>query len=199
MPATVDTRLAAVLAKIDAANEQDPHTELHLNRQVPREWLYGRRMSETLTEFSPLASDALQIAVRGQHIERWTSPRDRYPEGRTGYKQWRAELGLYHAKRVVELMAEAGYSPEEQARVRYLIQKRGLKRDPESQVLEDVACLVFLKHYLADFAAKHERGKLIDIIQKTWAKMSAEGHAAALQIPLTEPLSELVHAALNEA
>ena len=190
-------RLSAVLQLIDNANRADPNQELdQTGAAQPKEWLYGVRMSECLAQFEPEASEHLQIAARGQHIERWQSPRSDYPEGRTGYKKWRAELGLFHAKRVGELMLDAGYSEEDVERTRYLVQKRGLKRDAESQCLEDVICLVFLQHYLADFATKHPEDKLIDIIQKTWAKMSERGHDAALKIPLADHLSALVGKAL---
>ncbi len=149
-----------------------------------------------LGEFNPEASENLRIAARAQHIERWKSPRTNFPEGRTGYKKWRSQLSVFHADRATELMAQAGYNHEEQQRVRYLIQKRQIKRDPETQALEDVICLVFLKHYLAGFAGKHDEPKLIDIIQKTWAKMSETGHSAALKIQLPDTLQALVAKAL---
>lgn len=191
------SRLTTVLQLIDDANSADPNHELDEQGSThAKEWLYGQRMSLCLAEFEPHASEHLQIAARGQHIERWQSPRTDYPEGRTGYKKWRAELGLFHAKRVGELMLEAGYGEADIDRTRYLVQKRGLKRDDESQCLEDVICLVFLQHYLADFANKHPEDKLIDIIQKTWAKMSDRGHEAALKIPMAEHLSALVGKAL---
>jgi hypothetical protein len=191
------TPFAKTLALIDAANSQDPNLESDGAELRPKELLYSQRMSQCLAEFAPDASEHLRIAVRGQHIERWTSPRSAYPEGRTGYKQWRAELGLFHAKRVGELMREAGYGEEDVKRAQYLVQKRGLGRDPETQCLEDVVCLVFIRHYLDDFASKHDEDKLIDIIRKTWAKMSEKGHAAALQIPLSDAMKNLVGKALS--
>lgn len=191
------TPFAKTLALIDAANRQDPNLESDGAELRPKELLYSQRMSECLEEFAPEASEHLRIAARGQHIERWTSPRSAYPEGRTGYKQWRAELGLFHAKRVGELMKEAGYGEEDVKRTQYLVQKRGLGRDPETQCLEDVVCLVFIRHYLDDFASKHDEDKLIDIIRKTWAKMSEKGHAAALQIPLSGAIKNLVGKALS--
>lgn len=191
------SKLTEVLNLIDMANRQDPHSEADsLGQPQPKEWLYGQRMSLCLAEFEPSASEHLQIAARGQHIERWQSPRTDYPEGRSGYKKWRAELGLYHARRVGELMEQVGYSADDIERTRYLIQKRGLKRDTETQCLEDVICLVFLRHYLEDFAAKHPEDKLIDIIQKTWVKMSDRGHAAALKLNLPANLTSLVSKAL---
>lgn len=188
---------ANTLALIDRANGADPNLEADGEQLRPKELLYSERMSDCLAEFAPDASEHLRVAARGQHIERWTSPRSDYPEGRTGYKQWRAELGLFHAKRVGELMQEAGYDETDIKRTQYLVQKRGLGRDPETQCLEDVICLVFLRYYLEDFAGKHDEEKLIDIIRKTWAKMSEKGQAAALQISLSDSMKNLVGRALT--
>ena len=189
-------RFTQAIALIDAANGADPNFESVGGQLRPKELLYSERMTACLEQFQPDASEQLRLAARAQHIERWTSPRSAYPEGRTGYKRWRAELGLFHAKRVGELLQEAGYSDAEIQRTQYLVQKRGLGRDPETQCLEDVICLVFIRHYLAEFAGKHDEAKLIDIIQKTWGKMSAKGHAAALEIPLPDNLKTLVLKAL---
>lgn len=185
------------LELIDSANRQDPNFETDGTAQRPKELLYSERMSACLEEFAPDASEHLRIAARGQHIERWRSPRSAYPDGRTGYKKWRAELGLFHAQRVGELMKLAGYGEEDIKRTQYLVQKRGLGRDPETQCLEDVICLVFIRHYLGEFASKHDEEKLIDIIRKTWAKMSEKAHAAALEIPLNDAIKTLVIRALT--
>lgn len=194
----MNSPLNDVIRAIDLANAEDPNQERNDQGQsLAKEVLYSQRMTSWLNKFSPDASEALQIAARAQHIERWRSPRENYPEGRAGYKKWRAELGLFHAQRTAELMTEAGYAPEQIERVKYLVQKRGIKRDPESQTLEDVICLVFIEHYLQAFADKHDEDKLIDIIRKTWAKMSEEGHQAALTIALPKDLRGLVAKALN--
>lgn len=188
------------VALFDAANAQDPNIEQWEGAPIAKELLYAQRMSKTLLAFAPDASYALQLAARAQHIERWTSPRSNYPEGRTGYKQWRSELLLYHARRAGELMAQAGAQAEDIARVQYLIQKRSMARDPETQCLEDVICLVFIEHYLAEFAAKsgYDEAKLIDIIQKTWVKMSPRGQAAALKLPLDSHVAAVIGRALAD-
>lgn len=188
------------VALFDAANAQDPNIEQWEGAPIAKELLYAQRMSKTLLAFAPDASYALQLAARAQHIERWTSPRSNYPEGRTGYKQWRSELLLYHARRAGELMAQAGAQAEGIARVQYLIQKRSMARDPETQCLEDVICLVFIEHYLAEFAAKsgYDEAKLIDIIQKTWVKMSPRGQAAALKLPLDSHVAAVIGRALAD-
>lgn len=195
----MNTRYEKAIQLIDNANSQDPNQELSEGQAHPKELLYSERMTEHMNLFEPEASEVLKIAARGQHIERWTSTRSDYPEGRAGYKKWRSQLNLYHANRVAELMAEAGYNTEECERGKYLVQKRGLKRDPESQCLEDVICLVFIEHYMEAFANKsgYSEEKLIDIVQKTWAKMSDKGHEAALKLPLNEPLIAIIKKALQ--
>ncbi len=182
---------------IDEANAQDPHEECADGVSYPKELLYSLRMSASLLKLFPDASEHLRIAARGQHIERWKSPRAAYPEGRAGYKRWRAELGLFHAQRVGELMLVAGFAESDVLKVKYLLQKRGLGHNEQTQHLEDTACVVFIEHYLEDFAGKHTDDKLIDIIRKTWTKMSAHGQAAALDLTLPPTLQRLIGVALR--
>lgn len=189
--------LEQVLQAIDNCNEQDPNKVSHNGAEIAKELLYSQRMSTTLANFAADASEHLRIAARAQHIQRWTLPRSDYPMDRAGYKQWRTTLGKIHADTTAALMAAAGYAQADQDRVRFLLQKKSLKTDPEVQTLEDVICLVFIEHYLSEFAAKHEEAKLLDIIRKTWLKMSDAGHAAALQLPLSPALLALVGKALN--
>ncbi|MGI9464786.1 MAG: DUF4202 domain-containing protein, partial [Aestuariivirgaceae bacterium] len=160
--------------------------------------VYGERMSAALNEFSAVASDHLRIAVRAQHIERWMHPRDSYPAGRTGYLKWRSDLKAFHARRAGELMQAAGYGPSDIDRVATLIGKKGIKRDVEVQMLEDVVCLVFLEHYAGDFIAKHEDDKVIGILKKTARKMSAEGLSAAAELHLPDRLARLLAETLAE-
>ncbi len=190
-------RLQATLAAFDNANLQDPNTELLNGNPVAKEWIYGRRMSAQLESFYPQASEALQLAVRSQHICRWKIPRGDYPMDRTGYKKWRLDLAQLHGDIAGDIMATEGYDQTTIARVKDLLLKRGLKRDEEVQTLEDIACLVFIEFYLEDFASKHDEAKLIDIIRKTWNKMSSKGHEAALKLPLSNEMLALVGKALN--
>ncbi len=189
-------RRSRVFELIDAANAADPNMIATPEGPRPAELVYGERMSAMLARYRPEASDHLAIAARGQHIERWTSPRSSYPQGRTGYLKWRKDLKDHHAARVGALMAEAGYAPPDVERVAALIKKERLKFDPEVQALEDVVCLVFLTHYAADFIAKHEDDKVVSILAKTAAKMSQEGLEAAARLPLPERLARLLGEAL---
>jgi hypothetical protein len=188
-----DGRLSAVLAAIDAANAADPHRD---PEGRPVELVYGERMSTELARLAPDASEALRIAAHGQHVERWKLPREDYPDGRAGYLAWRAEQGKCHAARVDGMMADAGYGPEERARVAALLRKEGIKRNPEMQLLEDVICFVFLRWYFAAFAAKHQEEELVRIVARTARKMSPEARTRALaEFDLPPALAEAVSAA----
>ncbi|MFD1007427.1 DUF4202 domain-containing protein [Oceanisphaera ostreae] len=195
---TGSSRLQQVLALIDAENRQDPNQEQADGQTWPKEYLYSVRMSAKQAEFAPNASELLQIACRAQHIKRWHIARASYPMDRAGYKRWRTDLGAFHGDFTAELMAKVGYGDVEQQQIKDLLLKKQLKRDPQVQALEDVICLVFMDFYLADFATRHSEEKLIDIIQKTWGKMSPAGQAAALQLSLSPAVQVLVSKALNK-
>ena len=191
-------RLQMALDAFDRANAADPNLEPVDGREVPKELIYGQRMSAWLMRLCPEASEALCLAARSQHIERWVTPRGSYPEGRVGYLTWRRDLKRYHAERAGEILTDLGYPDTVVSRVRALVRKERLKQDEDAQVLEDVACVVFLAHYLADFAEKHETGKVVGILRKTWAKMSPLGHRAALALPLEDALKALLGSALAD-
>lgn len=189
-------RLVVVLDAIDKANSADPETVPDSNGlPMPAALLYGRRMSQALASLSPGASEELAIACRAQHLERWLLPRQSYPQTKEGYYAWRNEQKRRHAERVSAIMAETGYEETACSRVASLIRKEGIKRDTEAQTLEDAACLVFLEHHAAAFAATRDEAQIVDILRKTWRKMSDTGHAAALRLPLHRQVRALVERA----
>ena len=181
-------RLARVLAAIDAANAADPKIE----DGQPAAGLYGERMSAMLADFRPDAPELLKIAARGQHIARWTLPRADYPMTRPGYYAWRNAAKKMHAERVGALMAEAGYSDEEIAATQAMVRKEDLRANPDAQTVEDLASLVFLKHYGLDFAHGRTPEQLVDILLKTMRKMSPAGLAFAGQIGMPDAVAGLV-------
>lgn len=192
-------RFERTLAAFDAANREDPHTDYdEPGNAVPKELLYALRMSAVLTSYAPDASEALQLAARGQHIRRWTVPRDSYPMDRKGYLQWRTYLKKFHGEQATEIMQAQGYDQGTISKVVDLLNKKNLKRDPVMQTLEDVICLVFLQHYLSDFIPQHPAEKVVLIIAKTWKKMSDAGHTAALQIDFSEEEKVVIAKALQQ-
>ena len=187
---------------IDTANSEDPNQENVDGKDWPKELIYSHRMTEMLQRFAPDADDAVKLAVHAQHVQRWKSDRNDYPEGRQGYFQWRTGLYKFHAETTGELLAQAGYDEDFIGRVKQAVGKRALKINPDSQMLEDVADLVFIEHYMLAFAGKHpeyEEAKWIDIIRKTWKKMSKNAQEFALSgaVKLPEPLIPLIQKAVS--
>ncbi len=194
------TRFERAIARLDAEHAQDPRTEeVPGEGPVPQELAYARRMTAWLERLAPDASEPLRLAVRAQHLCRWRIPRDRFPMDRVGYLSWRAELSRLHAELAGELLAEVGYPAETIARVQALVRKRHLRSDPEAQLLEDAACLVFIETGLAAFAEGRDETQLLGVLRKTWAKMGERGRAEALALPVPEPVRALVTRALAES
>ncbi|MGB5417760.1 DUF4202 domain-containing protein [Algibacter sp.] len=190
------TRFETTIALIDKKNAEDTNTYQVSGIEYPKELLYSQRMTRKLLQFNPNASKALQIAARAQHICRWKIPRDEYPMDRIGYLKWRETLKKMHANLTADILKQVGYDDQFVERVSFLITKKRIKKNEEAQTLEDTVCLVFLDYYFEEFAAKHDDEKIIDILKKTWVKMSDEGHAAALKLPFSEKSLSLVKQAI---
>lgn len=167
-----NSRLDTVLTAIDTINCKDPNTIMINENTQPKELLYGHYMSACINKYWPEANELLQIAVRAQHIKRWHLKRTEFDTGKAGYLKWRIEQGKFHAALTKNLMLNNGYSEDESETTAKLLRKEKLKSNPDTQTLEDVACLVFLQHYFDEFAAKHKEEKIIRILQLTWRKMS---------------------------
>lgn len=174
--------IARAYAAIDRENADDPKTVEVDGVHRPAALVYGERMTMMLDTVQPHASDALKIACRAQHLRRFDLPRDSYPMDKAGYHAWRNAQKAAHAQKAGEILASLGAEPALIDRVGALIRKERLKRDPEAQTLEDVACLVFLAFEFEAFARSHDDAKLVDIVAKTWPKMSADGHQRALDM-----------------
>jgi hypothetical protein len=187
------------IALFDAANAQDPNQD----EGEPKELLYARRMTDMIGRFAPDASEVAQLAVRAQHIQRWLVPRSNYPLGKPGYFAWRTGLYRFHAETAGKLMQQAGYAEVMIEQVKLAVSKQGIKTNPDTQMLEDVTSLVFIESYMLGFAGQHAEyteEKWLDIIRKTWRKMSADAHAFATSggIKLPETLVPLILKAVSE-
>jgi hypothetical protein len=191
------TRFETAIALIDKKNSEDINRYLVSGLEYPKELLYSQRMTRKLLQFEPNASKALQIAARAQHICRWKIARDAYPMDRVGYLKWRETLKKMHAEITAGILEQVGFDQQFIDRVSFLINKKLIKKNEESQILEDTICLVFLDYYFEEFAAKHEDEKVVDILRKTWVKMSEKGHEAALKLPFSEKSLSLVKQAIT--
>ncbi len=183
--ALMSSRFRNVLDQIDRANKEDPQRAAMATTSFPHEYVYSLCLTEWVLKLRPDASEALRIAARGQHIRRWTIPRSTYDAGRTGYLKWRTDLKKFHAETVGAIMTQEGYGIAETEHVKEIILKKNLK-DSDTQTIEDALCLVFLETQFQELKSKTPLEKMREIIRKTWAKMSPEGQAAALSLPLSE-------------
>jgi hypothetical protein len=186
-------RFQQAIRSIDEANREDPSSEIEDGVELPKELLYGMRMQKWVEALDPDASEALRLAARSQHIRRWEIPR-------TGYLRWRTALYGFHADTASELLHAAGYDDDTIQRVRTLLQKRNLRTDADVQTLEDAAALVFLEHHLDDFLERDDIGdeKAIEIVRKTWKKMTERGHEAAAALDLPPGPAALLEKALAD-
>jgi hypothetical protein len=181
---------------IDAAHAADPK---RAPDGLAAELVYAERMEAWVARLVPTAPELLRLAARCQHLERWTTPRDRYPMDKVGYHAWRRGLYMKQAERARALLLEAGVAAAEAAEVATWVSKTGLKTNPGTQALEDAACLVFLENEIASFAQTHAdypEEKFVDILRKTWRKMSAPAQDAALALELPPAIAALVRRAV---
>ncbi len=184
---------------IDAAHAADP---VRTADGRAAELVYADRMENWIVRLDPAAPELLRLAARCQHLERWSVPRNTYPMDKVGYHAWRRGLYTKQAERARALLLEAGVAATEAAEVATWVSKQGLKTNPGTQALEDAACLVFLENEISAFAAQHAeypREKFIDILQKTWRKMSPAAHQAALALDLPPAIAALVCDALSQS
>lgn len=182
---------------IDAAHAADPQRAAD-GRAA--ELVYADRMEAWVERLVAPATPALRLAARAQHLERWLVPRITFPEGRAGYLTWRRSLYTRQAERARELLLAAGIDAAEAADVATWVSKTGLRTNLGTQALEDAACLVFLENEIGAFAARHAdypREKFVDILRKTWRKMSPAAQAAATALPLPDGIAALVREAMR--
>jgi hypothetical protein len=185
-------KLLTAYQLIDAYNSNDPHSEEYNGELLPKELLYGTRMTDRLLKYAPEAPEYLKLASRAQHIGRWEIPRSDYPMDRKGYLQWRSAEKFHHARIIEPILKEAGYDHDTIEKVKFLLLKKELATNPDTQTLEDIICLVFIEHYLEEFASHHDDDKVTDILRKTMKKMSPRCIAECSHLKVSERIQGLL-------
>ena len=175
-----DLTLDAVFAAIDESNSGDPN----LLPEGPRAKVQGQLATAWLARLAPEASPPLQVASRAHHLRRWELARADYPEGRAGYLQWRRDNKSHQADSAARILDASGWANDDIERVRQLLSRTRLRTDPETQQLEDVACLVFLETQFAPMVERTEHEHMVTIVAKTLKKMSPAAIEAAGSLPL---------------
>ncbi len=190
------SRFDEAIRRFDDENSRDPNVEMAAGRSWPRELLYAHRLSEWVLRLCPSASETLRLAARCQHVCRWMIPRSAYEMTKAGYLRWRNDLKAFHASKAGEILREAGYGDDVILRVQALNLKRDFPADPDSRVLEDALCLVFLEHQFAPLACRTADVKMINALQKSWKKMTPAAQAHAVRLPFAPREKSLVERAL---
>jgi hypothetical protein len=191
------TRFHEAIRRFDTENARDPNQEIAGGAAHPKELLYAQRLTNWVLRLCPVASEELLLAARCQHICRWEIPRGSYPMTRPGYLLWRANLKKFHAHKAGEILRATGYPEETIQRVQDLNLKKHFPNDPNSQIIEDALCLVFLEFQFADLAAKTDDAKTINALQKSWGKMTEAGRAEALKLKYGPRENSLLEAAFK--
>src|SRR6266536_4540071 len=196
-PRLSDTmRFEAARRRFDAANSLDPNLEIVEGMARPRELVYAKRLTHWVLKLCPDASVELRLAARCQHLCRWMVARSSYPMTRPGYLKRREDLKKFHAEKAGEILRAVGYSEETVAKVQTLNLKKNFPQDPDSRVLEDALCLVFLEFQFAELAAKTSDDKMINALQKSWKKMTPAARENAMKLNFGSREKSLLERAL---
>ncbi len=195
-PLALPDRVQAAWRRFDEENARDPNSQLVAGQRVPKELAYARWLTDWVIQLCPTASEELLLAARCQHLCRWSIPRESFPQTRPGYLRWREELKKFHAAKAGEILRALGFAEAEIGRVQAFNLKKDFPHDPEGRVLEDALCLVFLQHQFSDLANKKPWEKMIEIVRKTWGKMTPAGQQRALELKFTAEEKALLERAL---
>lgn len=182
----------AASREIDRIHSLDPNKELVEGKEFPSELIYSNRMSEILLWFAPDASENVKLAAKCQHFRRWEIPRNKYPMDKKGYHSWRNELFAYQANEVSKVLLKFGFDKDNIEHITSMIRKAGLKISPNTQLIEDIACMVFFKYYASNFSQKHTISKVKFIVQRTLAKMSQVARIKLLDLDLNNNVKGLI-------
>jgi hypothetical protein len=185
-------RFESAIRRFDEENARDPNTLVWEGGAHPRELVYAQWLTAWVLKLCPDASESLLLAARCQHLCRWMRPRDSYPMTRPGYLQWREDLKHFHAAKAGEILHQVGYSETEVARVQALNLKKNFPQDPESRVLEDALCLIFLERQFAELAGRTPDDKMVTVLRKTWRKMTPAARALAANLSYDTHQSSLL-------
>jgi hypothetical protein len=194
-----DARFSEAIKKIDAANQEDPRSEIVDGHAQPRELLFAQRVYRRVEQLVAEPSEELLLAARAHTLRRWRIARDRYPMTTVGYHQWRDALAQFHADEAESILRAARYPVDKIQKVRDFITKENWPEDKEACVLEDADCLVFLETKLPDYIDAWDESKTLRILRRTFRKMTSEGRTQAFQLELGEREKELVHRAATAA
>ncbi len=181
-----------ILERLKNIQKQDPRHET----EGPRDYIFCQRVEDWIQKLTSSPSEALILSAWGHVLYRWAVPRESYPQNTSGYHQWRRAQAQKSAEETNKILIEEKGSDELQKKVRTLILKTTFPQDPESRVLEDATCLVFLETKLEEYISQWDETKTIRILKGTLEKMTPQAIQLALKVPLSPLGKHLVEKTL---
>lgn len=159
---------------------------------ISSELLYSNRMLSILEMLEPNSDYSTKLAAQCQHLKRWEIKRTEYPMTRQGYHQWRRVVMNHQLAQCKEVLIQSNIETDDIEEILSILRNQGNKMESKSQVIQDTACLVFVKWYLETFAVKHESSKVADILKKTKRKMSQKAIDFIPQLHLSENVNHIL-------
>ncbi len=182
----------AAIELIDAIHNQDPSTVTFEGVEVKAELQYSQRMLSMLEKVQPKALLELKLAAQCQHMSRWSIPRATFSMDKKGYYQWRAAIMEYQLNITSTVLKQAEVNDESIEVIVDALKNKADKTNLNASIIEDTACLTFIKWYLVPFAGQFDVYKAKIILQKTANKMSDKGLALIPELELSKDVLKVL-------
>jgi hypothetical protein len=182
---------------IDTIHNQDLISETIDGVEIKAELLYSNRMLAVLEKVAPDASFELKLAAKCQHISRWSIPRATFPVGKKGYYDWRAAIMAHQLNVSTSVLKQAEINDQSIEIIVDVLKNKADKTNQNASIIEDTACLTFIKWYLVPFTGQFDAAKAKIILQKTAGKMSERGLGLLPEMELSEEVHQVL-ALLND-
>lgn len=192
-----ETQYTTAVELINTVHNQDPNTETVDGDEIMAELLYSQRMLSILEKVQPNASFGLKLAAQCQHIGRWSIPRATFSMDKKGYYQWRAAIMEHQLTVSTSTLKQAGIEDDDISIIADALKNKADKSNINASIIEDTACLTFIKWYLVPFAGQFDPEKAKVILQKTANKMSDRGLKLISEIELSSDVQQVL-GLLNE-
>jgi hypothetical protein len=193
----LDQQYKTAIELIDKVHNQDPTSDTIDGVKIKAELLYSNRMLSVLEKVAPDASLELKLAAKCQHISRWSIPRATFSMDKKGYYQWRAAIMEHQLSVTTSVLKQAEINDQRIEIIVDALKNKADKTNLNASIIEDTACLTFIKWYLVPFAGQFDAVKAKIILQKTAGKMSERGLGLLPEMELSEEVHQVL-ALLND-
>lgn len=186
------TQYTTAVELINSVHNQDPNSEIIDGVDIKAELLYSNRMLTILEKVAIDASFELKLAAQCQHMSRWGIPRATFSMNKKGYYQWRAAIMEHQLSVTSSVLKQAEINEQSIEIIVDALKSKADKSNINASIIEDTACLTFIKWYLVPFAGHFDPEKAKIILQKTAAKMSERGVALISEIELSKEVLDIL-------